>query len=369
MRFTCYKNDLVEALQIVIRSVAVKPMTPILSGIYLKADDRALEMQANNFSTSISLKIPVSTEVGGEVVLGGKRFQEFIRNMPEDTVTFFGQDAANVFSMESGGARVELLTMPVMDFPKVKVPDTDSSFKVRSTVLKNLIRKTVFAVAKEDEHPVFKGCCFEVDENHLSLVATNSHRIAIAKELIRESDNRNSFVVPPDTLRGLMQYFDPNDIDNFVEINYSYRFVTFKFNNIYMTSRLIEGEFPLYDRIIPTDSTTQVELNKTEFRNAIDFVALIAHETEYNTVKFEIVPGQIKISADSPEVGEASKIIDADVMGDSLEISFNVDYISEVLRAIDSPRVQLSLNGRYDPILVRERDNLNYSYVVTPVRT
>lgn len=370
MRFTCYKNDLVEALQIVIRSVAVKPMTPILSGIYLKADENALEMQANNFSTSIILKIPVNTEVGGEVVLSGKKFQDFIRNMPDDTITFFGEDAANVFSMESGGARVELLTMPVMDFPKVKTPDTDRSFRVRATSLKNLIRKTVFAVAKEEEHPVFKGCCFEIVGNQLALVATNSHRIAIAKEMVRDTDDiPGSFVVPPETLRGLMQYFDPNDVENFVEINYSYRYVTFRFSNIYMTSRLIEGDFPPYDQIVPSDAMTRVELNKAEFRAAVDFVSLIAHENEYNTVNFDIQPGRINISADSPTVGEASKKMEADVMGDSLNISFNVDYILDALRAMDSQRIQLWLNGRYDPILIRELDNEKYSYVVTPIRT
>lgn len=368
MKFTCYKNDLVEALQVVIRSVAVKPMTPILSGIYMRADERSLELQANNFNTGIIVKIPVNTEEGGEVVLSGKKFQEFIRNMPEETITLFGNDAANIFSIESGGAHADLLTMPAVEFPKVKTPDTDNSFRVRSTALKNLIRKTVFAVSKDDDRPVFKGCSFEVFDNQLTVVATNTHRIAIAKEYIRGNDDRTSFVVPSETLRGLMQYFDPNDVDNYVEVNYSYRFVTFKFDNIYMTSRLIEGDFPPYDRIIPTDAMTRVELNKVEFRAAVDFVALVARESEYNMVTFDIVPGHVGISADSPDVGEANKTIEADVTGDRLEISFNVDYILDALRTMDSQRVQICLNGRYDPILLREVDNENYSYVVTPVR-
>ena len=369
MKFTCYKNDLVEALQILIRSVAVKPMTPILSGVYMRADEKSLEMQANNFNTGIILKIPVNTEVGGEVVLPGKKFQDIIRNMPEETITMFGDDAATTFSMDSGGARVELLTMPASEFPKVRKPDTDRSFRIRSTALKNLIRKTVFAVSKDDDRPVFKGCSFEITENYLTLVATNTHRIAIAREFIRDSnDYRNNFVAPPDTLRSLMQYFDPNDVENYVEVNYSNRFVTFKFDNIYMTSRVIEGDFPPYDRIIPTDATTRVDVNRIEFLRTVDFVALIARDSEYNMVTFNIVPDQITISADSPDVGEASKLVEANVTGDVLEISFNVDYILDALRTMDSQRIQLCFNGRYDPILLREVDNENYSYVVTPVR-
>ena len=369
MKFTCYKNDLVDALQILIRSVAVKPMTPILAGIYLKADERSLEMQANNFSTGIILKIPVNTEAGGEVVLSGKKFQEFIRNMPEDTVTLFGDNSANTFSIESGGAHADLLTMPAAEFPKVKTPDTDHSFRVRSTALKNLIRKTVFAVSKEEDRPVFKGCSFEVADNQLTGVATNTHRIAVAKEFIRDNEDRRSFVVPSETLRGLMQYFDPNDVENYVEVNYSDRVVTFKFDNIYMTSRLIEGEFPPYDRIIPTDSTTALTVNKTEFQKAVEFVALIARESEYNMLTFDIASGHVNISANSPDVGEANKSLEADVTGDELEISFNVNYILDALKAMDSQSVQILLNGKYDPILIREKDNDNYSYVVTPVRT
>ena len=369
MKFTCYKNDLLEALQIVIRSVAVKPMTPILSGIYMKADNRSLELQANNFSTGVIVKIPINTEIEGEAVLTGKKFLEFIRNMPDETITLFGEDAANIFSIESGGAHVDLLTMPAVEFPKVRTPDTFGNFRISSTALKSLIRKTVFAVSKDDDRPVFKGCCFEIVGNQLTLVATNTHRISIAKEFIRcDETEHGSFVVPPETLRGLIQYFDPNDVENYVEVNFSDRFVTFKFDNIYLTSRVIDGEFPPYDRIIPSDAITRVEVNKIEFRTAVDFVALVARESEYHMVTFDIVPGHMEISADSPDVGEANKTIEADVMGDSVKISFNVDYILDALRTMDTQRTQICLNGRYDPILIRERDNENYSYVVTPVR-
>ena len=155
MKFSCYKSDLTEAMQFAIRAVAVKPMTPILAGIYLKADGSMLEIQANNFSTGLITRIPVNTEVPGEVVVSGKRFQEFVRNMPDDTITF--SNANNMLMIESGGASVELLTMTASDFPKVKTPDTDRSFKIRTTVLRNLIKRTAFAVAKDDARPIFTG--------------------------------------------------------------------------------------------------------------------------------------------------------------------------------------------------------------------
>ncbi len=367
MKFSCYKSDLNEALQFVIRAVAVKPMTPILAGIYLKAEGSMLELQANNFSTGIITRIPVNTEERGETVVSGKRFQEFVRNMPDDTITI--SDEGNTLMIESGGASVGLLTMAAEDFPKVKTPETENSFKIRTTTLKSLIRKTVFAVAKEDSRPIFTGCCFEVKGNKISLVATNTHRLALAKELLNEEYADCSFVVPAETLRGLMYRIDPNDIENYVTINYSARYLTFTFDNVFVTSRLIEGIFPPYDRVIPADSATQVIVDADDFKQAVEFVALMSKETEYNTVKFFFADGSIEISSTSPEIGDATKNVDAKIDGADLEISFNVNYIVDVLKVLESDRLLIELNDRFSPAKFSEPENPLYVYVATPVRT
>ena len=366
MKFSCYKDDLNEALQFVIRAVAVKPMTPILAGIYLKAEGSMLELQANNFSTGIITRIPVNTEVAGEVVVSGKRFQEFVRNMPDDTITF--SDEGNALMIESGGASVELLTMAAFDFPKVKTPETDSSFKIRTTVLRDLIRKTVFAVGKDETRPVFMGCCFEIKGEEISLVATNTHRLALAKEHLPAAYSDCSFVVPGDTLRGLMLRIDPKDVENYITVSYSTRYLTFTFDNVFMTARLIEGTFPPYDRVIPPSSTTFVTVNTDEFKKAVEFVALMSKETEYNTVKLNFSNGGIEISSNSPEVGGAVKSVEAKIDGDELEISFNADYISDVLRVLDAKQINIALNDRYSPAKFTEPENDNYVYIATPVR-
>ena len=371
MKFSCYKSDLTEALQFVIRAVAVKPMTPILAGIYLKADGSMLELQANNFSTGIITRIPVNTEVPGETVVSGKRFQDFVRNMPDDTITFSDENGGNTIVIESGGASVELLTMAAGDFPTVKTPETDSSFKIRTTALKNLIRKTIFAVAggKEDKRPIFKGCCFEIKGDQISMIATNAHRLALAKEQLSENYEDCSFVVPADTLRGIMFRIDPSDIDNYVTINYSTRFLTFTFDNVFVNARLIEGQFPPYNKVIPSSSTTQVSVNTADFRNAVEFVSLMSKETEHNTVKFVFAGGGVEISSNSPEVGDAGQNIEAEIEGDDLEISFNGEYISDVLKVIDSERVNIALSDKFSPAAFTAPGNDKYIYIATPIRS
>ncbi len=368
MKFSCYKNDLTEALQFAIRAVAVKPQTPILSGIYLHAEGSMLEIQANNFFTGIITRIPVNVEISGEVVVSGKRFQEFVRNMPDDTITFSDEYTNNTLTIESGGASVELLTMAAGDFPKVKTPETDNSFKIRTTVLRDLIRKTVFAVSKDETRPVFTGGAFELKGNKISLVATNTHRLALAVEELHENYSDCNFVVPAETLRGIMLRIDPKDVENYITVNYSTRYLTFTFDNVFVNSRLIEGQFPPYDRVIPSSSTTRVNVSTADFKNAVEFVSLMSKETEYNTVKFVFSGDGIEISSNSPEVGGAVKNVEAQVEGDDLEISFNVDYIADVLRVIDSPRVHIALNDRYSPAAFTEPENENYIYVATPVR-
>ena len=370
MKFSCYKSDLTEALQFVIRAVAVKPMTPILAGIYLKGNGSMLELQSNNFSTGIITRIPVNTEVPGEVVVSGKRFQDFVRIMPDDTITFSTEEGSNKLAIESGSASVELLTMASGDFPTVKTPETDNSFKIRTTVLRDLIRRTAFAVAKDDSRLIFTGCCIEIKGDKISMIATNAHRLALAKEQLAESYGDCSFVVPADTLRGLMLRIDPKDVENYITINYSTRYLTFTFDNVFMNARIIEGQFPPnYDKVIPASSTTHVDVDTAEFKNAVEFVSLMSKETEYNTVKFSFSDGGVEISSNSPEIGGAGQNVEANIEGSDVEISFNVNYIVDALRVIDSKQLHIALNDKYSPAAFTEPGNDNYIYIATPVRT
>lgn len=369
MKFMCYKKDLIDALQFVIKAVAIKPMTPILAGIYLQVENSTLELQANNYSTGIVARIPASIEIPGEIVIGGKRFHDFIRNMPDDTINFSDENPDHTLEIKSGGACVELMTMTADDFPKVKTPKKESGFTVRSTMLNDLIRKTSFAAAKDETRPVFTGCAFEISDKKISVVATNTHRLALATDELADRAPDCNFVVPRETLRGIMQRINQTDFNNYVIVDYAARNLMFTFDNVYLNSRLIEGHFPPYDRVIPSSSSTNVVVKTSEFKNAVEFVALMSKETEYNTVKFVIGDGGIEISSNSPEVGNAIRNIAAEIEGEEMEISFNAQYILDVLKVIDSDKVNIALNDRYSPAAFTEPGNDKYIYVATPVRT
>jgi len=369
MKFTCAKNELKDALQVANRAVAVKPQTPILAGVYLRAEGSTLEMQANNFSLGIITKIAVNTEDPGEVVVVGKYFQEIVAKLPGDTVTITYDNGDNTVYINSGASKYNLLAMSAEDFPKVKTQEVVTSFKIRSAALKNLIRRTAFACANDDaSRPIFTGCLFELNGNSITVAATNTHRIAVKKDTISGEVETMNFIVPAATLRDLARMIDTSS-DNLVTVDYSGKYIAFTFDNIFMTSRLIEGQFPPYDKLVSAPTDIHVKVNVAEMLAAVDRVTVISKETEYNTIRFIFTQEGLEISSNSPDVGKAEEHINATLEGADIDISFNVKYIAEVLQVLDSEKCRIGLTKPLAPIDVREDDNDDYIYIVTPVRT
>ena len=364
MKFTCAKNELKDALQVVNRAVAVKPQTPILAGVYLRAEGSTLEMQANNFSLGIITKIPVNTELAGEIVVVGKYFQEIVAKLPGETVTITYVENEAVVKIQSGASVYELLAMKGEDFPKVKSHEVVTSFKIKSAMLKKMIRRTVFSCAADDAtRPVFTGCLFELNGNNITVAATNTHRIAIQKGTFADEVEPMNFIVPAVTLRDLAKMLDSSP-DNFVTVDYSGKYVAFTFDNIFMSSRL-----PPYEKVVPASCDIHVKIKVAEMLAAVERVGLISKETEYNTIRFIFTQEGLNISSNSMEVGKAEEHVSATLEGEDIDISFNVKYISEVLNVIESETCRIGLNKPLYPIDVREDDNDDYIYIVTPVRT
>lgn len=367
MKFSCYKSDLLEALAFTAQALPAKPQTPILSGIYLCADNSSLEIQANNFATGIIARIPVNVEEAGAVVVSGKRLVNFTKNMLDDTISFTVE--GNYLRMDSGGANVDLLTMNPDDFPKVKTPDVSGSFKILPSLLHDLIKRTIYAVAKLEDRPIFTGVNVEIKGDTITLVATNTHRLALAKAKLPDTYTDCAFVVPANTLRTILNRINPKDTNNYITINYSTRYLTFQFDNVFVNSRLLEGMFPPYDKVFPKSTDIHTTVDTNEFEQAINFVALMSKETEYNTVTLNVGDNAIEISSNSSEVGAANKFVEADIDGGTLQVAFNVAYIADVLKVADSTKLNIAFNDKYSPALFTEQGNDNFVYLVTPVRS
>ena len=192
MKITCNKNELTNALQIVARAVATKPQTPILSGIYLRAEGTTLELQATNYEIGLVARIEADIEEPGELTVGGRYFQEVVRKLPGENVKLAGTAEEKIVHIESAMAKFTLLSMNAAEFPTIQPLEGNLDFAIKDNILRDLIKKTVFACSTDEARPVFTGCSLEVTENKVTMAATNTHRLSVKSETSRSSSPRAS---------------------------------------------------------------------------------------------------------------------------------------------------------------------------------
>ena len=379
MNITLAKSDLISALQIVSKGLSTKPQTPILSGIYMTAKEGQLELQSTNYELGFIVTIPAEIHTVGTAVLPGKYLTEFARKLPAEEVSIDTGSSDGLAIIRSGSARFTLRTMEVSDFPVLQRMEGTLQFTIKDRTLARLVKKSTFACLREeqrDRRPIFTGCQLEVEGKEVTFAATNVHRLAVKSELLEEDAGQIRIIIPAKFLEEVTRTIT-GDVPTDIHVTCSYNQISMSADGIYMTSRLIEGAFPDYRRVIPQEENirTRVTLDAATFASAVERASLIARTDQYNIVKLAFEQGLMRISSNSPEIGEAEETIAAEVTGDDVTIAFNASYLMDAVKSLDSDTFILSLQGanaqgmNLSPITIREEADPNYIYVVTPVRT
>lgn len=379
MNISLAKNDLISALQIVSKGLSTKPQTPILSGIYMTAKEGQLELQTTNYELGFILTIPAEIHNTGTAVLPGKYLTEFARKLPAEEVSIDTDSSDGLAVIQSGAARFTLRTMEISDFPVLHRMDGTLHFTIKDRTLARLVKKSAFACLREeqrDRRPIFTGCQLEVEGKDVTFAATNVHRLAVKSEQLEEDAGQIRVIIPAKFLEEVTRTIS-SEVPADIHVTCSYNQVSMSSGSIYMTARLIEGTFPDYRRVIPREENirTKVTLDAASFTSAVDRASLIARTDQYNIVKLSFAQGLMRISSNSPEIGEAEETIPAEVTGDDVTIAFNASYLMDALKSLDSDTCILSLQGSNEqgvnlsPMTIREEADPNYIYVVTPVRT
>lgn len=362
MKFLVSKKEFAEALKFANKACAVKSNTPILSGIYLSAAESCLEIQATDNTIGIIAKIPVNVEESGATIILGKKLFEVVTKLGGDVVTVSTNE--NLAEISSGGTKFDLLTFNADDFPKIKVEENAQTFTLTKFSFKNLVSKTAFAAAKDDGRPIFTGVLFKSDGEKLTLAATNTHRLAVATEKIPATDEFE-FIVPAKVLQDISAMFD---VGRKMKIGYGKGKITFTFDNLLVTARIIAGMFPNLKNLLNEEKNIFATVDVAEFKNALERAAVIAKESEYNCVDLTFADNGLKISANSNEIGKAEENISAKIDGGELEIAFNIGYWLDVLKVLDAEKIVVGLTKPLAPVDVKIVGDDSFQYVVTPVR-
>ena len=369
MKFSCLKSELVQAIQIAGRSIASKPQTPILSGVYLHATEGILEVQATDYEIGVILHVKAEVESPGEIVVSGRYFYDVIRTLPDEEVVIEYDRSTEIIKISSGKSNFTLLSMNAADFPKIHQMKEGKRFKINSIVLKELIRRTIFSCSTDETRPVFMGTLLEIEGEKVRMVATNSHRLSFDEGRIEgEVEDLCQYVIPKRVLEEI-QHILSSEIPENVEITCTQSEMSFNTERIYLTTRLIEGRYPEYRRAIPSEFSKRVTLSTASFLSAVSRVGLIARSSEYNTIKLMFNMGEVHIYSDNPVVGKAEETVPASIEGEDIEIAFNASYLIDVLKILNSESFIMEMNDSLKPALVREPDNEDFLYIITPVRT
>lgn len=366
MKFTCTKENLNKGLNVVSHLAGKNISLPILNNILISADDNFIELSATNLEIGIKTKIRGKIEKKGKITLPARILSSFINFLPEEKVEFEVLEN-NEVQISSGTWKSKIKTQPADEYPLIPEIDKKNSFKILANNLRKILNTTIFAAVSNESRPELSGEYFELKNKNLSIVATDSYRLAKStSEIVDEIKKETSFIVPIKTLQELVRIL--NDVENLdVEIFYEENQVLFILGGVELTSRLIDGEYPDYKQIIPETFQTKVKFNKSEMVNAIKAAGLFS-KTGIFDVSLEFEKDKIVISSSNTQLGENKSEVRAEVDGDSTSIIFNYHYLLEGLVNNSNSNLILELTSPNNPaVLKTENDNENL-YLIMSIR-
>ena len=368
MHITFPKANLQKAINVLQKVSQNKTSSNLPGAIYMTTKNGQVELQGNDFELGIRLTIDGDIKEPGTLVVGSRYFQELIRKLPGDTIELYKPEDGNSLTITSGSSEFNLVTLHPDDFSLVEQIHDQDHVNIDSFAMKELIDLTNYAAATDEDRPVFTGALLEIKENEVTMVATDTHRMAVKKITIDEpATTPMRAIIPTKTLAEVSRLL-PTDNPAMINIIWNRTQIVFNFESIYIISRLIEGTYPEYEKVIPSQFDSSAVIDRREFAGAVDRVSLLAKDISYNVIRYDWAESNVTLSTQNSEIGMAKEDIAVEFKGTPFTISLNGRYISDILRHSTGDNIHLFLkqNG---PVVIRQDNNPNYTYVVTPVRT
>ncbi|WP_405379423.1 DNA polymerase III subunit beta [Phascolarctobacterium sp.] len=366
MIITCNTNALNKAIQTAQRAIISKPSTPIFSCIHLFTQEGKLSVQAMDLNMAISCTLDADITQEGEIVVSAKHLSELIRKLPSETLTIAKNTENKTIKVTSGKSEFQLLLMNEEDYPKFPDFNGDKTITIADEKIKELIKKTIFSCSNDESRPLFTGILVEAKDNKITFVGTNTHRLAI-KSLEQETAEPMSMIIPSKVLLEISRNLT-GELPQEVKISLLNNQIMVVIDNVVIVSRLIEGKFPDYNRVIPAKFAVNCKVNAKELAGAVERVALFSTEGDYSIVKLSVTAEELTLTSSSPDVGTGRETIACAATGDKLNVAFNSKYLLDILKNIDADEINMAMNTSLSPVCITCEAEKDYIYIVTPVR-
>ena len=377
MHFIINKDKLVHAIQHISKAVSTKTTIPILTGIKFEIEQKGLLLTGSDSDITIQIFIPtheLDKEVikvfeSGQLILP-KYVVDIVKKLPNEEIEFKIVDHLSVI-IKSGLSEFRLNGFDAEEYPSMPHISEDNLFSIQSSLLKTMIKQTIFAVSTVESRPILTGVLWQLKDNTLRFVATDSHRLAIRESMVDGGSDLsfNNIVVPGKALNELSQIID--DDQSNVEVIVTENQILFKIDHIIFLSRLLDGTYPDISRIIPENGKTMLTLKTKDLLESIERASLIAKDSKNNVVKLDILDNSmLEISSNLPEIGKVTEqVVAKEFEGEKVKISFNSKYMIDALKTVDSQEIIIEFTGALSPFVMKPVEEIKMLHLILPVRT
>ncbi len=364
MKFSAQRETLLGPLQAVAGVVERRQTMPILANFLLVAGSGRLAVTATDLEVELVADVELDVATDGEITVPGRKLLDICRALPEGATVSCSSDGQRMV-IRSGKSRFTLSTLSADDFPTVDDIAAEQSITLEQSALKRLLDKTHFSMAHQDVRYYLNGLLLDVRGNQLKAVATDGHRLALCEAPMARSATADQQVIVP--RKGVLELQRLLGSDGDVTIAIGTNHLRVSLVGIRFTSKLIDGRFPDYDRVIPKDSAGQVTADRESLRRALQRAAILSNE-KYRGIRLAASSDVVTIQAHNPEQEEAEEQVDVTYAGPDVEIGFNVNYLLDALGGVDGDEVILGVTDGNSSSLVQQPGDESLKYVVMPMR-
>ena len=386
MKIICSQESLLRGIQTVQKGISSRIGLPIYNGILFEAnEDNKVHLFATDLEIGIDCYIPAQVITAGSTVIPNRIISELIKKFPEGNIEIECLND-NITTIRENSSNYKILGFSAEEFsnfPEIKIK---SKTKINQKLFKETIQQVIFATSRDENRNFLSGALFKIIDNKIEVVTTDSHRLSLKNIKPTNIENPSiegvEVIIPYRALLELSKLLLDNE-EVFTEVRIGEKQIIFilfpdgQKNSIRIYSRLIEGQFPDYKQIVPNSFKTEIKVNTEDFKDKMERISLFVKE-DLNTVKMEVVNKEdnqedgrceIILKAESPSTGEASEKISCFKKGDDITITFNTDYILDVLKIIKTENTIIKMNDPLNPVIITPEEDKDYTYILMPVRT
>lgn len=369
MEFRIKKEDLFKGLQKAQGIVAAKGAMPILANILLEAREGEIAISATDLDMGMEGQYPAQVAIPGRLTINARKIFDIVRELPDEEISVKSSEN-DWLNLSCGRSKFKIAGIPPEEFPKLpSFEDSAFSMKLERDVLRDLIRKTIYASSNDTTRRNLNGTLLELEEKEIRMVGTDGHRLAFAsyatQEPIAEPGKTHSVILPKKALGEILKFLEDGEgpITFYLGENHA----SFRKEKFRLVSRLVDDQFPLYRQVIPTENQHKAVADRDSFLHALKRVSIMSDESS-RLVRFEFGQGQLRLMAQNADIGEAAEEIEIECSGQDIPIGLNATYILDVLNNMPSEQVDIFLKDTRSSCLISPMGDDSYKCIVMPMR-